>query len=131
MSTEVYIVTEGEYSDYHIVDVFLDKEKAEFFARFHTDDGKVETYYTGDDEYIVKVETITFYEICLNNDGTVKKCEMETYDCIPGEDDFLECFPRTVLSDGFYGTIIADSEEQAIKIAQDKRAQWLAEKYGI
>ena len=29
---KVYVVTEGEYSDYSIVKVFLDKEKAEKFA---------------------------------------------------------------------------------------------------
>ena len=32
----IYIVTDGEYSDYHIEGVFLDKEKAYKYAVFAT-----------------------------------------------------------------------------------------------
>lgn len=52
---KVYVVTEGEYSDYSIVKVFLDKEKAEKFA---------ELYSKGDIFSTVSVEE---YEIYDNN----------------------------------------------------------------
>lgn len=36
----VYIVTDGEYSSYHIEGVFLDKDKAEYFRKFHTSESQ-------------------------------------------------------------------------------------------
>lgn len=39
---KIYIVTSGEYSDYHIVGVFLMENEAEEFA--HKANGEVETY---------------------------------------------------------------------------------------
>ena len=32
---KIYVVTSGCYSDYSIEDVFLDKKKAQYFAKFH------------------------------------------------------------------------------------------------
>lgn len=34
---EVYIVTAGDYSDYHIEAVFKDREKAEAYCKYHKD----------------------------------------------------------------------------------------------
>ena len=42
MSRDIYIVTTGEYSDYHIVEVFSNFEDAEKFAELHG--GYVEIY---------------------------------------------------------------------------------------
>lgn len=44
VSQEIFIVTQGEYSDYRIVGVFSSKEKAEAHARDHTVAGVVEPY---------------------------------------------------------------------------------------
>lgn len=54
MNMKVYIVTNGEYSDYHIVKVFLDKAMADDFAERATTSGygndyKVEVYDTEED----------------------------------------------------------------------------------
>lgn len=46
---KVYIVTEGEYSDYYIAGVFLDEVKARNFAKFHQ--ANVEEYEFDDDNY--------------------------------------------------------------------------------
>lgn len=46
---KVYIATQGEYSDYHIEQVFLDKEKANIYARMH--DCEVEEYDAHDDAF--------------------------------------------------------------------------------
>ncbi|MBR0417913.1 MAG: hypothetical protein IJI66_01945 [Erysipelotrichaceae bacterium] len=34
---KAYIITNGEYSDYHICGVTLDKEKAEMMKRFYSE----------------------------------------------------------------------------------------------
>lgn len=41
---KVYIVTRGEYSDYQIESVFLDKEKAEKYIDTHDSDMEIEEY---------------------------------------------------------------------------------------
>lgn len=47
---KVYIVTGGEYSNYHIEAVFLTKKKAELYIPAHEVwDGRIETYETNDD----------------------------------------------------------------------------------
>lgn len=128
----VYIVTDGEYSGYHIEGVFLDKDKAEYFRKFHTsENGEVETYDTIDDGYTIDVKTIDYYDIELTSKGMVKKCEAKTFEYIPGNENFQEVFYRAAWGHEFCGKIIANSAEEAIKIMQDKRAQWLAEEYGI
>lgn len=128
----VYIVTDGCYSDKDIVGVFLNKDKADYFEKFHTsEDGEVLEYDTIDDDFTIDVETINYYDVTLDNKGTVESCEAKTFEYIPGNGDFQETFYQAAWLHGFRGKIIADSEEQAIKIMQDKRAQWLAEEYGI
>lgn len=65
---KVYVVTEGEYSDYGIVKVFLDKEKAEKYAELYekterfADNVNVEEYTIYDDSFDSNLtEPIEFY----------------------------------------------------------------------
>ncbi len=54
---KVYIVTQGDYSDYSIRKVFLDKEKAEKYAKYIStkyDEAYVEEYDTYDENFITK-----------------------------------------------------------------------------
>lgn len=57
-----YVVTQGEYSDYQIVEVFLDEEQAELFVERHNKvyrgDARVETYDVSSsvDEIVPKLE---------------------------------------------------------------------------
>ncbi len=54
---KAYVITEGEYSDYSIVCIFLDKEKAENYVKYHKstngwfNDIRIEEYDIEDDEY--------------------------------------------------------------------------------
>jgi hypothetical protein len=55
---KVYIVTRGEYSDYGISKVFLDKEKAKKYvelSQHHWDTPRLEIYETYDDKIINKI----------------------------------------------------------------------------
>lgn len=60
---KVYVVTAGEYSDYHIYRVFLDKSKAESYAKLLG--GNVEPYETDDDNYDAILDSETFIECSL------------------------------------------------------------------
>ena len=51
---KVYIVTSGEYSDYMIRKVFLDKDKAEKYKEWLPKSNDVEEYDTSDDDIINK-----------------------------------------------------------------------------
>lgn len=80
---EVYIVTQGVYSDYHIAKVFLDKAKAEKFVEVHNtctddDDYMIETFDTNDDDFSLKDELKTFYHCCivLENEASHKSGEI-------------------------------------------------------
>lgn len=127
---KIYVVLSGYYSDRDIDAVFLDKEKAKYYAKFNCDEsGRVEEYETMDEMYEIDVHTINYYKINMAGDGTINTITEEKYEYIPGRKKFKEVFTPNV--SGFNGTIIADSEEQAKKIMYDKRAAWLADKYGI
>ncbi len=58
---KVYIVTSGIYSDYCIERVFLDKEKAEEYAKWVRDSNDVEEFDTADDCFNRKQ-----YVVCIS-----------------------------------------------------------------
>ena len=76
----IYVVTDGEYSDYHIEGVFLDKEKAYKYAELN--DCIVEEYEPMDDAEIIVGRKITV-DYRTKESGTmkisVKKCEIKPY----------------------------------------------------
>lgn len=131
----VYVVTSGAYSEYDIVGVFLNKEKAEYFTKFYLnglDNLRVQEFETLDDYYMVDVRTVDYYRIVITDKGELSHLEKKQWEYSPNRNgtEFEETFIYNN-GFGFIGDIIADSEEQAIKIMQDKRAEWLAEKYGV
>jgi hypothetical protein len=71
---KIYIVTAGEYSDYHIVRVFLDKEKAERYISLcgnHYDEPVIEEYETDDDSIIEEINFIRAEFIKTKNESKV------------------------------------------------------------
>lgn len=127
---EVYVVTSGSYSDYTVEAVFLDKEKAECYAKFCIgDEGTVETFDTLDDCFEFDVKTVEYYQVNMDGDGSITRVAKCKYEHLSGTDEFKEKFK--CMGASFYGEIIADTKKKAIKIMQDKRAEWLADKYGV
>lgn len=52
---KIYVVTQGDYSDYHIIACFTDKEKAELCAKIYSDyydEAGVEEYDIKDNDFI-------------------------------------------------------------------------------
>lgn len=121
-----YVVTKGEYSDYHIVTVCSDRSVAEKIAERINREAGYET--CGIEEYedgeVVFDETLTAYFVDFNK-GTVKK------DLTGGRLTTETTAWKTV--DGtIYGMFVfAKDEEQAMKIASDKRAMLMAQKAGL
>lgn len=62
---KVYIVTSGSYSDYGINRVFLDRGKAEKYAKTVRDVNDIETYETSDDAEYQEYAEIDV-EYCIN-----------------------------------------------------------------
>ena len=115
---KVYVVTEGEYSDYHIEAVSLDKEWAEAYAKRRG--GNVEEYTLEEERRLCT----TMYEVIFIGQSIYSVLERkgQEYNCdekIIGDDEKMIIL------------VIAKDKDHARKIAQDKRAEFLARVYGI
>ena len=65
---EVYIVTAGDYSDYHIEVVFKDREKAEAYCKCHQDCEIEDFGFSDDNIYTIFNYVRIQYNIYLNRD---------------------------------------------------------------
>ena len=123
MSEKIYVITRGDYSDYHIITATTDKKIADKIAKKFN--AEVETY--DDSEIYLK----DIYVLGFNPQGNVAYCDKAT-----SEYDYP-------ISDRIYYTgdskknicvrleVEADDEQSAIKIGAEKRAKFLAEQEGI
>ena len=111
---KVYVITQGEYSDYHIVGVTLDKEVAEKCVKVHSGKNwyvpRIEVYDTNDFKKYTKPCWWVDYE-----DMTVHRCELASMESYSFGDEI----------------IYADTEQHAIKIAGERKAKMLAERAGL
>mgnify|MGYP006958204456 CR=1 FL=1 len=132
---KIYIVTRGEYGDYSILAVFLDKAKAKAFVkkckRFDCDDEvKIEEFEEG---VPFDFETLNVYAIRFYYDGTHDIAKKELYNVY----DFQRTLPSVTAPDSkfvrhkYFVTVAAKDEEHAFKIACDALAKWKAEKDGL
>ena len=131
--TTVYVVTTGSYSDYKIRGVYSDRRKARIVAKAHEGrvepfdlDGDYEAFRDGLVSWYVKFEE--GYEPRVYRDDTIDRARhLEVYE---GMDSFFRdgAFVHpTVLR----VTVFARDEAHALKIAQDKRAEYLAKEAGV
>jgi hypothetical protein len=121
---KVYVVTRGEYSDYHIVTATTDLAVAEAVAKkFSTEYSRAEIEEYDNAE--VMLRPIWFLRFAKNGDV----CE-----CRQGSDDYD--YEKAGLC-GYdvkgqvYVNIIADTAEVAIKAGAERRAKFLAEREGL
>lgn len=73
---KIYIVTAGEYSDYHICKVFTDKEKAEKYVALQNelnphDEGWLTEWETADDKVDANVKVAHYYFCSISLDDGV------------------------------------------------------------
>lgn len=121
---KIYVVTKGEYSDYHIITATTDLSVAEAVAKKFSDaydNAEIEEY----DDAEVMLRPMWFLRFAKN--GDVCECRLE--DSEYGYMDGCEC---NIDSNGsVYVRIIADTAEVAIKAGAERRAKFLAECEGL
>lgn len=84
---KVYVVTAGEYSDYHICKIFLDKEKAEKYVALENEINEylcdqcwVDEWDTSDDSVDMDAKTATYYYAYITTNGEIETDEDEGQD---------------------------------------------------
>lgn len=117
---KVYIITKGAYSDYHICAVASDKNMAEKLCRA----------YTNNDRHKARIEEYDLNE--RPEDVRIRYCVEITDDdvevCVDDYDNKEHEFGD--MGD-FTAYVLARDQEHAVKIAQDRRAEYLAKKEGV
>lgn len=121
---KVYVITQGDYSDYHICAVTLDKELAEKLCKVYSN----LKYYPYFDP-----AQIEEYDLQQSMDDVriMYRVEIDCGDIEVTEDRYEN--KEDVFGDKNYFTayVLARDQEHAVKIAQDRRAEYLAKKEGI
>lgn len=142
---KLYIVTAGCYSDYHIVGAFESEEKAKLYVEanendYFDEDMSYREYDTLDDRLMDINDTRKLYsvEFYVNpNTGEIVVNKLRSNRLIPGfKDGEFQEYGRWdkrrnmhVVVHGIH--VLADYKEQALKIAQDKYAEYKAQKAEI
>lgn len=127
---KIYVVTDGDYSDYHICGVCTSRKTAnelkDYVNRNEFCGARIETYETDAWEDILNVGG--FYEVGMRLDGSLYASKQEY--------DIEECYRRRnrVLHnrwESMYTFVVARDEDHAKKIASDLFAKYKAEKEGL
>lgn len=120
----IWVVTEGEYSDYAIVGTFSTKENAEACIAVLGDCTRVEEWIL--DAYIPDFrQGLRPWMIWILRDGTVRNAN-ETSD-LPEPDAFYPTNQLAEKRDLMQVCVFARDREHAIKIANERRAIHLAD----
>ena len=126
MDEKIYVITAGYYSDYHIISATTDYEKAvalkeKFTTRW--DEARIEEYADAD----FKLQKI--WKIHFSPSGNVWDVD---YCGSAWQFENIDLNNVTSTLEGRLRVdVVADDEETAVKIAAEKRAQYLAEKMGL
>lgn len=123
-----YVVTSGSYSDYHICGVTRNKEYAEFLCKKHTslwEPADIETFNDeSQKEPIEKFKCIWEAYIYTNRPSKARIIKSVK----ASEKVKVNPKPWLYPNGDFEIYVVADDEEHAIKIAQDKLAEYMAER---
>ena len=136
---KVYVVTAGTYSNYHIERVFIDKSMALAYIEAQKyNEMCIETYDANEE----KRNDLTAYTVaCIDGNFYAHK---HTGDFCYCDSRYTEARPywrgfgwtKKLMPSGkkiplYVTNVVAESEEKALKIAQDRWAKFKAEKAGI
>lgn len=126
MDKKIYIVTSGEYSDYHIEAVFSTEEKAVDYVEQNGTDYNIEEYELDEE---VEKETQLWHIVFCVEDGELHRATPEGFyrkfvDTCNIEDHFL-----WHTKDCIHFYVDADSMDRAVKIARERFAAVKANEY--
>lgn len=119
--SKVYVITQGEYSDYGIVAVTLDEKQAETLRIINSREYEpcnIEIYDTDDYKVEISEDYRPWYKVHILNGEVIG---IRSFNENPNQK-----FQRIKEYDDFFICVRAKDEEQAKKIAFDKLAQWKA-----
>lgn len=135
---KIYVITAGDYSDYHICAVTTDKERAEFLKKwyFRNDaDVEIEEYVDGEPDVPATADLVPIYVVTCTEKGDISHCFIGHYiernEAPVSKFKFFRYYQNSQAQEYFRGELTAEDEEHAIKIVKDKRAKMLAERFGI
>lgn len=116
-----YAVTKGSYSDYHIITITDDKEKAEKLAQLYSD-GWARAYAEEFEDCLLIDRPV--YNVTVYNNGSVNAHTTEYFDS--------NNFNKVKHCKDYYDVYVqAKDQEHAMKIAFDLIGKYKAEKAGI
>lgn len=132
---KVYVITEGDYSDYHIIGVTLDKATAMKYVELHTSEDdyfipRIEEYDSDTISYISK-EDMLGWLLSVNREGLVK-CDRSDLpihypDCL----NKAERWGKSAKEWRYVAYVSAENKDKACKIGLDLIAQFKAKKKGV
>lgn len=121
---KAYVITRGSYSDYHICAVTLDKDRAEKLRKMfsdHWNKANIEEYTLDEKKKRRK------YGVMFDVEGAFKRFYAE--ECDLHDDGFIDDWND---DDGGITVWVESADEaHALKIAQDRLAEYKAKKAGI
>lgn len=123
----IYVITQGEYSDYSILGACSTKEEADLFVE----------KYGGEIEEIKNVVPYIksgwdFYQVDMREDGSVQRCEKERYPYWQSSHfwspaPYYSSLQGTPQNEWVFRTSCwAKDSQHAIKIANERRVQTIA-----
>lgn len=125
-----YIITEGEYSDYHIVTVFRTEKKAKLYQKCHPGT-EIEEYYFDDDRIFTcfdTVEVTCYLYYTLFNEPDIrfefKQYTKEDAPWATQNQQWCNLFERDYLAFGFRrklseGCLRDEAKQKYTKVTQD------------
>ena len=118
-STKLYLVAAGEYSDYHLCGIYSTLDKAEYAKKLY-DANEIEEYTL--DEIPAHPKGMLLYSVAMKPDGNDSRVYQR--DASEAEDAYE--WKSYGKSERFEFQMWARDEEHAIKIANERRAQLIA-----
>jgi hypothetical protein len=127
MTNSIYILTEGSYSDYHVVGVYSTKELAKE-AQFLFKDSQIEEYDLDNIPEHPPGMSAWYVSISDGKLDDIYTSQVSPFDeTVPCEDEYEWSDGET----GYFVYCWAVDEDHAEKIALDKYYQHQATKFGI
>ena len=131
--TKVYIVTAGEYSDYHICGVFSTQKKAEYFCNHISKHSYTPKEWYKIEDWNVDAGILELarhkdiYMVMMDNKGNVKDADVVNND-YAFRNAIRESVIYNDIPNHYLIYVFAGNLEEAVKIASEKRTKYMVEK---
>ncbi len=125
MAVSIWVVEQGQYSDYRVVGVFSTEANARAVASLVPASSVAE--WPLDPAVSELAQGHRPFDVWMLRDGTVEKCELQTslYDIATGETTLTR--PTAHVAPRIYATVWAKDDVHAIKIINEARTRMIAE----